>query len=261
MDQNNKNNDCSDDFDASVRLTADGKINDYGVPPWPLAPWADRSYLSYGTAPYSPDPNPHDDVPARVARFVDREAAEGGAPRSNSAATNGFSPIGALQPEPTASRPLPHREAPAQDPDTGSESAKEGTIRAAVADPVVEASDSDNLGEWNEWMRSYMRDRNWEYARTLKRSPGRGFDNPRNHILPYAFGLGTAASVAPSPRPFTDTNWPYNHPRLAQASMHDVHAILPEYSREDDEKERRVSREEKEAFRKECEEKRRRGRG
>ena len=80
MDHTTKN--PFDNINVDIRRAADGKTNDYGEPPWPLAPWADSSYLPYTPTSHAPDPNPHGDVRARVVSFLDREAARVATPSS-----------------------------------------------------------------------------------------------------------------------------------------------------------------------------------
>ncbi|MCJ1398290.1 hypothetical protein MMC11_001487 [Xylographa trunciseda] len=246
MDQNTNN--CSDDSNASVRLTADGKINDYGPPPWPLAPWADSSYLPF-RAP--PAPNPDTDIRARVVRFIDREAARETPSSTDTSAANGVSPMEDPISEPTAPRPRAHQEAPAQDHGTSSRTATQRT-RPATVPSEVERSHPAYLDDMNEWLRNHIRQRSREHARTLN---GGRCESARPPTAVYGFGL----RIDP-PTSRADTVWPYNDLRLLQASMFDVNAILPRRSWMDVERERRENREAKEAFRKECEEKRRRRR-
>ncbi|MCJ1389380.1 hypothetical protein MMC18_002237 [Xylographa bjoerkii] len=241
------NNNRSDNFNGNVRHSADGKINDYAAPPFPLAPWADSSYLTYGTTSHPPDPNPHGHVQARVVHYIDHEAARE-APSSSNRPAHSPAYVQRLQDHETrrlkraaarrATSSLNVPTATELSPMEGlaSEPAAPQATETAVLDWTTEAPSlslaleqdplESDLEEDSEtyldgmvgWMRTHVQQRNDAHAH----SPS-GFDNQRAPTLPFGLGLNVPAPTVPR---FTDTTWPYTDRRLSQASMFDVNAIL-----------------------------------
>ncbi|MCJ1379429.1 hypothetical protein MMC17_002530 [Xylographa soralifera] len=249
MAQNNKNR--FDNIDVDIRRAADGKTNGHGEPPWPLASWADSSYLTYGATTRPQDLDPHGNVRARVVGFLDREAAREAASSSdrparspahlqrrrvhetrrselavatrdtsslNVPAGNTASPVEGIAEEAPTPRPFEFRETPAQTVGPGLQSAAGGTMQAG-AGSVVERSRPDYLDGMVGWMRGHARERGLEAPRSFGRG---GCGAPRPTIA--SFGL-RAASPSKHPHRLADAAWPYSSKRLMVASMEDVNAI------------------------------------
>ncbi|MCJ1436354.1 hypothetical protein MMC27_005733 [Xylographa pallens] len=247
MDQNTKN--PFDNINVDIRRAADGKTNDHGETPWPLAPWADSSYFPFTPTSHAPDPNPHGDVRARVEGFLDREAAREAVPSSSDrparcpatlqrrrvratrrseraaprrAVASGFdapagetsSPVEGVTAEAPVPQPFEFREAPAQTVGPRMQSATEGMAQSG-AGAAAEENRPDYLDGMVDWMNGFRRERN---------SHSGGRNDPRARAA-AAFGRVVPAP-APCPPPVANTASLYANKRMMQASMEDVYAIL-----------------------------------
>ncbi|MCJ1319985.1 hypothetical protein MMC15_005321 [Xylographa vitiligo] len=258
MNRNNRN--PFNNIDVDIRRAANGNTNDNGPPPWPLAPWADSSYLPYTPPSHPPDPNPHSHVRARVVGFLDRDAARqapsnlGRRARSPStlqrlriratrrseravarrATSNGDGPAG-NRPTPvegtTAEAPVPQpfefQNTPAQITPAGLQLNAERAMQVGAA----------SVGE--ELRPGYLDGMvGWAHSTSRKRSL-----DSRECVDPTALAAAAFGSVVTPRRPcpplLAAATWPYGARRMMQGSMLDVNVILNQRVRRNREQWRR----------------------